>query len=554
MTAPAPNPYLDAAVAQAWRVLALVDRNPHSATRGSFSRTHWAWKFSDFPYPRLQEGVYALARLRDLDHPGNPLHQAPAVDDCLRWGFEYWASLQHPNGAYDEAYPNEQCLAATAFTSFYMGHAYLRCRDRFDAGLRTRIEAVFRRSGEWLCRNDETHGLLSNHLAVAAASLELLSQMLGVPAFSARARVFVDRILAHQSDEGWMREYDGADIGYGTHGFFYLASYWQATGCERTAAALGRFAAFLAYFVHPDGTIGGEYASRNTEFYYPAGLEMFAPASPAAAGIATALRSAVADRRVCGVWSMDDFNFFPMLNNLFFASDALAEHATATPLPFTQPPFNRVFAEAGLWVVNRDNFYAVSGLSKGGTVSVFDKTRRCLTSRHSGLVAAGSRKTYTSQDYRLSPPMRVAPDGESIELEVAWKGLGTTVFGPVLFLLFRLFTLTLGRFPAMSRQVKLLLVHALIHRKSRPAITHTRHLAVLDNGIEVRDRISLPPDVQTLKAVEQFTAVHMGSALYTDIRSRGIGEAEQSWVLASPAFRLHGRLTTAGTTWESEPA
>jgi len=306
--------------------------------------------------------------------------------------------------------------------------------------------------------------------------------------------------------------------------------------------------------VHPDGTIGGEYASRNTEFYYPAGLEMFAAASPAAAGIATALRSAVADRKVCGVWSMDDFNLFPMLNNLFFASDALASHAAAAPLPFTRPPFTRVFADAGLWVVNRDSFYAVSGLSKGGTVSVFDKTRRCLTGRHSGLVAAGVRKTYTSQDYRLSPPIRVAPDGESIELDVAWKNLGTTVFGPVLFLLFRLFTLTLGRFPAISRQVKLLLVHALVHRKSRPAITHTRHLAILDTGIEVRDRINLPPGIGTITAVEQFTAVHMGSALYADIRSRGVGRAEQSWTLTSPACRLHGRLTTAGTAWESEPA
>lgn len=545
------DPYLDAALEQVWRLVALVDRNPHSPTRGSFSRTHWAWKFSDFPYPRFQEGLYALARLRELPHARNPLYRAPAVDDCLRWGFEYWASRQHANGSFDEAYPNEQCLAATAFTTFYMGHAYRRCRDVLAPELRARLDSTFRRAGQWLCENDETHGVLSNHLAVAAAALELLHQEFKVPAFATRARMFVDRILEYQSPEGWMREYDGADIGYGTHGFFYLAAYWRMTGCERTREGLERFAEFLGYFVHPDGTIGGEYASRNTEFYYPAGLEMFASVSVHAASMAAYLRSAVSDRRVCGVWSMDDFNFMPMLNNLLFASEALAACPGVAPLPHQRPAFTRLFADAGLWVINRDEFYAVVGLSKGGTVSVFDKAARRLCARHSGLTALRGTTRLTSQDYNLSPPVRMAADGESVTLAVPWKALNSTVFGPVLFLLFRIFTLTLGRFPAVSRQVKELLVHVLIRRKTRPAITHTRQIAVGDHGIEIRDQLTLPAGMSELSAVEQFTAVHMGSALYADVRSTGTGAGVRQWP-ACTTMRLHGMLTTAGTTWSAE--
>lgn len=545
------DPYLDAALEQAWRLVALVDRNPHSPTRGSFSRTHWAWKFSDFPYPRFQEGVCALARLRDLQHPRNPLYKAPAIDDCIRWGFEYWASLQHANGAYDEAYPNEQCLAATAFTCFYLGDAYVRCRERLDPALRARLEDTFRRAGQWLCDNDETHGVLSNHLAVAAAALQRLHGLLGVQAFSSRARMFVDRILHYQSVEGWMREYDGADIGYGTHGFFYLAAYWQMTKCEDTRLALDRFAEFLKYFVHPDGTIGGEYGSRNTEFYYPAGLEMLAPVSEAAASIAVGLRSSVQERRVCGVWSMDDFNLMPMLNNLLFASEARSIDPHAAMLPFAQPPFSRVFAESGLWVINRERFYAVVGLSKGGTVSVFDKATLRLSARHSGLVASDARIRFTSQDYQLSPSVRVAPDGHSLDVDVPWKTVGTTVFGPMLFLLFRLFTITVGRFPAISRQVKQLLVHTLIRRKTRPAVRHTRHIAIADDGIDVRDDLVLPAGLSELSAVEQFTAVHMGSALYADVRSRGAA-GTVSWPLRASTMRLRGRLTTAGSTWDAE--
>ena len=569
------NPYRAAALDQVWRLAALVDRNPHSRTRGSFSRTHWAWKFSDFPFPRLQEGVCALVRLRELDDPHNPLFGATAVDEWVRWGFEYWVSLQHANGAFDEAYPNEQCLAATAFTSFYLGDAFLRCRDRLDPALRARLESTFSRAGSWLCRNDETHGILSNHLAAAAAALETIRRIAGRPEFSDRARVFIERILEHQSTEGWLREYDGADIGYGTHGFFYLAAYWKMTGCERTHGALDRFAGFLEYFVHPDGTIGGEYGSRDTEFYYPAGFELFAAESQAAAAIAAGLRSAVSERRVCGVWSMDAYNFMPMLNNVLFAVDAVetgvaseagragtagtAGEAAAPPLPYRRPPFAKRFDEAGLWVVNRDRFYAVVGLSKGGTVSVFDKAARQLGARHSGLVAARQDgDPITSQDYRLSPVARWTSDSTSVELVVPWKTLKTTVFAPFLFLLFRLFTMTLGRFPAISRWVKTLLVHTLIRSKSRPAVTHLRRIAIAADGIdgiEIVDDLTLPSGTSEVRAVEQFTAMHMGSAFYADVRSAGPSAGVHAWpVPASGRLRLHGRLTATGAAWSHEPS
>ena len=39
---------------EAWHIAALVDRDPLSRTRGSCSRMHWAWKFNDFPFPRIR--------------------------------------------------------------------------------------------------------------------------------------------------------------------------------------------------------------------------------------------------------------------------------------------------------------------------------------------------------------------------------------------------------------------------------------------------------------------------------------------------------------------
>jgi hypothetical protein len=546
------NPYRDAAIEQAWRLAALVDRNPHSPTRGSFSRTHWAWKFSDFPYPRMQEGVYALVCLQAIDDPNNPLRGSGNVERWAAWGFEYWTTLQHANGAYDEAYPFEQCLAATAFTSFYVGAAFARSRATLNPALSARVEGALRRAADWLCTHDETHGLLSNHLGVAVAALEQSARAFNEPRYGARARFFLERIFSHQSAEGWLREYDGADIGYGTHGFFYLAAYWKMTGCERTREALDRFAEFLAYFIHPDGTIGGEYGSRNTEFYYPAGFEMLSGVSPASAAIASALRGAVRDRQVCGVWSMDDFNLMPMLNNLLFASEAYDDRAAGSVLPCAAAPFRKYFAEAGLWIVNTAGYYAVAGLCKGGTVSLFDKATRRMTARHSGLIATAAGRRFTSQDHTLSPAVQWSDSGDAVTLDVPWKPLGATVFNSWLFIAFRIFTLTVGRVPFVSQWLKDTLVHVLIRRKARVAVTHRRRLVATADGIDIEDDLQLPWTSGELDAVEQFTAIHMGSSLYDDARTFAGGEGIVSWTLAAH-LRLRATLSRTGVRWQREP-
>jgi hypothetical protein len=545
-----PGTYRELALAEAWRLASLVDRNPHSPTRGSFSRTHWGWKFEDFPFPRMQEGVYALCRLHDLDDDRNPLRGSADVAQWIAWGFEYWASRQHASGAFDEAYPNEQCLAATAFTAFYLGSAYLLWKERLPQALRERLEGAFGRAGAWLCANDETHGILSNHLAAAVAALAVVERITGNARHGERARFFLERILAHQSAEGWMREYDAADIGYGTHGFFYLAVYWRMTGCERTFAALTRFAGFLRHFCHPDGTVGGEYSSRNTEFFFPAGFEILAERCPHSRSVAAAMRGPLAERRTCGLWAMDAFNFMPLLNNLLFAADAARELDGADPLPWQGEPFVRVFPDAGLWVVNDPAFYAVVGLGKGGTACVFDKGARRLAARHAGYFAKWRGATCTSQDCVPRPEVRWLAQGRSAELDVPWRTVSHRVFTPALFLGFRLFTLTLGRFPAVSRWVKDLLVAVLIRRKRRPPIAHRRRIDVTDRGLAISDEIRFPPGVDSVTEAAQFTAIHMGSSMYCDVRAvHGSAATREIAVEPGARTRIRGTLSLGGASW-----
>lgn len=548
---PGASLYRRAALAECWRLASLVDRNPFSATRGSLSRTHWAWKFEDFPFPRLQEGLYALARLYDLPGDDNVFYRSEDVSRWIEWGLDYWLSRRHANGAFDEAYPFEQCLAATAFTSFYVGHAFLLHKAHLPPPLQERVTNALRGAGDWLIKNDETHGLLSNHLAVAVAALELISRAGGDARHANRAQEFLQRIFAHQSAEGWMKEYDGADIGYGTHGFFYLASYWQMTRCEQTLAALKRFAQFLAYFVHPDGTVGGEYSSRNTEFYYPAGFEILAQECPASAGIAAQMRRSIEERRVCGVWAMDLFNFMPMLNNLLFAMDSHTQAEQAEPVACERAPFSRYFSECGLWVVNNERHYLIIGLSKGGTVSLFDKRQRRLVARHAGVVGVAGKRRYTSQDYTLAPTVAWSDENNTVTLQVPWRRMGQTVFSPLLFVGFRLFNLTLGRVPAASRGLKKLLVSVLIGRRRPPSVVHTRTLRVTEDAVLIDDDLTTPASIDSLVVAAQFASIHMGSSLYADIRAVEGSTATQTFACAGRT-RLRARLDATGAHWEME--
>ena len=101
--------------------------------------------------------------------------------------------------------------------------------------------------------------------------------------------------------------------------------------------SLARSVAFLKHFIHPNGTLGGEYGSRNTEFYFPAGFEMLAPACADAASIARFMRPFVAQSVPAGLAMMDRYNLLPMLNNYLFAVTACGDAPTPAARPRTFP-------------------------------------------------------------------------------------------------------------------------------------------------------------------------------------------------------------------------
>ena len=157
---------------QAPRVLSLMDRETFSPTAGCCDRTYWAWKFVDYPGSRFQEALCVLGFLYATNLPDSPYHRNRRLLEWIDLGLRYWCSIQYGDGSFDEAYPYERSLAATAFTCFYVGEAMRFLGD--DCPRRLPASASVRpcnAPASWLVRHDETHGFLSNHLAAAAAAL-----------------------------------------------------------------------------------------------------------------------------------------------------------------------------------------------------------------------------------------------------------------------------------------------------------------------------------------------------------------------------------------------
>ncbi len=536
---PASEVYREAILAEAPRVLSLMDREPGSPTIGCGDRVFWAWKFVDFPGARFQESLCVLAFLYSTEFQGNVYFGNPRLLGWIGKGLRFWISIQYGDGSFDEAYPFERSLAATAFTTFYVGEAMNFVETSLPEDLRVEVREAMTKAGSWLCRNDETHGFLSNHLAAAAGALQHVYRITGDEACAERSRYFLHRILGRQSSEGWYDEYGGADPGYQTHGSFYLARCWQMREDEELELSLRRSMDWLALFVHPDGSIGGEYASRNTQTYYPAAFEMFADRHPAAAWIAGHMRPTVMSGAAADLRGVDSYNFFPFLNNTVFAYLACQtreEPGTGPAVEAVEPRTGEAltyFPEAGLVRMLRSRYVAYVGTAKGGVLKVFDRGSGRLICNDCGYVGKlQSGRVIASQYHDLERAVDVQKD--KVIVQGGFAETSKPTMTPVRFSAFRLFLLSIGRFPALARWLKGYLVKVLIHRKRKLAIEFERVISFGEDSISVQDSIVGPDGgrVVSLEHAEVFTTIHMGSSRYF-INN----ELNQSETAEDPAIR-----------------
>lgn len=498
-------------------LLSLQDREENSPTFGSFDRTYWQWKFTDFPDARFQEALLTLSYVYSADFEGNIYRKNPGLLKWIEAGFLFPGKIQHRDGSFDEAYPFERSFVATAFTLFYLTEALYLVRDTLSQETLNSALATLSKAGDWLVKNGEDHAFISNHRLGAGAGLYNLANLTSRKKYEHRCWQLWETVKAAQSKDGWFNEYGGADPGYLTQGIYYAAVLYKRSKNRQVLESLLKAADFMKYFIHPDGTLGGEYGSRNTEFYFPGGFEILAKDSPAAEAVCSEMIQSVAENRVPSAGSVDVYNVMPLLNSM--ASGCIFHNPSDSrePLPFrSEKDFARDFDDYKISVRKSGGLYTIAGTAKGGVLKVFDCARKKLVKSCVGVFGKINGRTVTSQ-FLHSGGLETEIRGDSITIKGDVMEINYTLLSPAKMILFRLFALACGLMPPVSGALKKAIVNTLISRKKPSGFRFERTLYLDRKPFpEVETKIEGLP-AGTLKEYAAHTSYHMGSSRYYKI-------------------------------------
>lgn len=277
MSSEAAEVYATEALRSFPKLLGLVDRNRLSPTYGCFDRQYWHYKAIDFPSGMAETGALPLALAFAHPFPGGErYHRQPRLAELALAAVRFAARAAHRDGSCDDYFPYERALGATTFSLYALTETCLVLGARDHDLL-----AFLARRADWVLAHDES-GRLANHQALSALALLNTALATGEGRFREGAARRVERVLGWQSNEGWFWEYEGADPGYQSATVDFLAKYAAKSGERRLLDPLARAVEFCRHFVHPDGSYGGGYGSRNTYNVFPAGFELLAPDVPVA--------------------------------------------------------------------------------------------------------------------------------------------------------------------------------------------------------------------------------------------------------------------------------
>ena len=393
-------------LAQIPRILTLLDRNRHSPTFGCFDRNFWHYKIIDFPSGMAQEFVWPLALVWAEDLPNNPYHRDPAIREWVHAGIRYAARSAHPDGSCDDYFPFERAAGAAAFSLLACVESY-RLVGMDDP----EVLRFLARRADWLAHHQES-GRLTNHHALIVLCLELLDELLGTRRWERQRRERMEMVLSWQHSEGWFPEYEGFDPGYHTLTISCLARLSERRPDDVTLrAALERAVSLAAEFVHPDGTVGGEYGSRNTYNFFPHGFELAGRWMPEALQINDRFLRGLEEGLIPS-YEDDHLIGHHTWNYLL----AWRDYAPDRPSPAPRPD-GRLFLEgAGILVDRRAGTELFAAPGKGGVFKLFRGGTLVASDTQLSLQVERGRATRNAVGH-LAAPHRVRTDADLICVE-----------------------------------------------------------------------------------------------------------------------------------------
>lgn len=455
----------------------------------------------------MQGGVHALAIALRLGLIKNKNFVLKTIDAAIR----AIGQLCSNKGSLVEAYPGEHSWCVTALVAFdtlcaiiYL-EKYLE-RDQKDEYL-SFIEPLIR----FISRYYEQHAVISNHLATGAAAITFWKKISGEA--SSVDEELLNIIYSNQSEEGWFKEYEGADPGYQTLCTHYLYAIYSHTKDKYLLTSLKQSGAFLKYFVHPDGTIGGLYGSRNTEVYYPAGIIGLASFSEDFALMARLLENGIKEGHHILPQSIDVGNFVPLLNTFAVAAwyyDKAFKILTDIQQESKyKEEFSKKFNDAGILIRSNSSYYAIINYKKGGTLKVYDQRSGNIDFEDGGLFGRlRDGRCFSTQQFDHQALF------DDFIVYSGFYSVKEKFPTPASHIILRLLFLTFFRSVAFGNYFKKIIVKLLITGKNRIDGEAMRRFEFKEDKVIVHETIRKPKGCILVCHPGKYKAIHMASSGY----------------------------------------
>ncbi|WP_141047382.1 hypothetical protein [Aliarcobacter cryaerophilus] len=488
------------------KLLNLYNTDKFSATYGYADREFWGWKTKDFTNATLQGGIHSLAIFLKLGLFEK--NQEIAILEIIDSSILAIEKIKDKNGSLVEAYPSENSFCVTALVAFDILSAINYLDDRLDKNIKQKYFSVVQPLINFITKNGEEHAIISNHLATGVAAIVLWNHLTGDN--NQRDKELLQIIYDHQSAEGWYREYEGADPGYQTLCTYYLSCAYEITKDKMLLESLKISANFLSHFIHPDGTIGGLYGSRNTEVFYPAGIVALSGEIEEFALMAKYLEP---NGQHLLPQNIDIGNYIPFLNSYALAAlkyDEVKENIEKIDdKPFYAKNEEKDFKQTGIYLVSNKNYFAIFNYKKGGTLKVFDKNSGKLDIEDGGLFGTLNDGTkFSTQQFDENITF------QNKKIQANFYKMNESSPNPLNFIILRVLSLTVFRFVFLGNLFKKFIVNMLMTGKNKLDGSVTREFEFLEDKVIVKEEIAQPKNCKDIKHIGKSKAIHMASSGY----------------------------------------
>ena len=467
--------FAQAALAEIPKILTLLDRNPHSPTYGCYDRNFWQYKIIDFPCGMSQEFSLPLSLAYSLNLPNNPFYQQAAIREWAYAGLSFAAKSAHSDGSCDDYFPFERASGAAAFTLFACIESY-RLLKLNDPG----ILQFFETRADWLANHRES-GQLANHEALIVLCLTLLSKLLKTTKWESVKAERLKRLLSWQSPEGWFQEYGGFDPGYHTLTITCLARLYELQPDDTLKQVLIQAVELASQLIHPDGSYGGEYGSRNTYNFFPHGFELVGKWYPDALAINDAfLQGMAAGQQPC--YADDHIVGHHTWNYLLAWQDFVPARS-----PRKLRPTGRLWLkQAGILIDRRQDVELYLALNKGGVFKLFRAGKLIASDTQISVSVEQGGKLRNAVAHLIGDyEVDVSEHRIAVRGHLGWSK--QTQMSPLKLMILRVANLSIGRFS--PNLIRSLLQKILITGKREAPFTFVRQMDWIDGQWQITDEL-----------------------------------------------------------------